>query len=327
MISPSLLSSRKKLALLALTAAIVLTGGSLRAQQLYVSDMGGNTVSTYTLDGTPIDQPLVNNLSNPFGVAVSGNTLYVANYGLGTLATYNASTGAGIGSNPLISGLSNPADILVSGNTLYVTNMGNGTVDAFNATTGSLLGGNPLISGLTDNEYLALAGNNLYVSTFGAIYEYNATTGAMVGSGPLVSGLTNARGIAVNGNDLYVADASAGTVTVYDATTGSQIGANPLITGLADPRKVAFYDGDLYVSDVAPWDNSIMTYDATTGEMIVSCWYAPNAFDFTIAGGDPIPVPEPSTWALIVAGIAMVIFVRRSRASAKTLSLTPTRAA
>lgn len=305
-----------------LAFALALTGAasSARAQDIYVSDLTGNTISEYTLTGTPVATPLIDNLSNPFGIAVSGDELFEANYGVGTVKEYNADTGASMGGGPfgiipvISTGLSYPADILLAGDDLYVANLGSGTVGLFNVTNGQPVGSSPFISSLNDPEYLALndLSNNLLVSTPNAIYEYNAATGAPVGAGPLVQGLTNARGIAVNGDDLYVADATAGTVTVYDASTGSQIGAGPLISGLDGPRKIVYYDGDIYVSDTG--DDSIMAYNAVTGEQVVSCFPVSCAYDFFISSPATDPVPEPSTWSLVIVGSLLVAFVRaRSR--------------
>ncbi len=303
----------------------ILTPASLYAQDIYVSDLYGNSISEYTLSGTPVATPLASgsDLGNPFGMAVSGDTLYVANYGADTISEYNANTGAEIGTNPFISGvgLNQPADLLLNGDDLYVANIGgsstpnNGSVYEFNALTGAMIGTGPLISsGLNYSEYMALAGNDLYVSSWTSVNVYNATTGAEVGGAPLISGLDNVRGLAVNGNDLYVVDGVDGTVTEYNATTGKEIGHKPLISGLEDPRQIVYLDGDIYVSDVGT--NSITEYDATTGKEI-SCTPlvggASNPYDFIITSDPATPVPEPSTWAMLLGGLLLFIYIRRAR--------------
>jgi len=306
-------------------AALALGATSAKAQDnLYVSDLYGDSgISEYTTSGDPVAKPFIpgSDVNSPFGMAISGNTMYVSNYNSDTISTYNATTGAALDTSFITGvGLNQPAAILLAGSDLYVANIGgsstpnNGSIYEFNALTGAMIGTGPLATGLDYSEYMALSGNNLYVSTWNSVTEINATTGATIGGGPLLT-TPNARGVAVNGNDLYVVDSADGTVTDYNATTGAQIG-NPLITGLSDPRQIAYYDGDLYVSDVG--NNSITEYDATTGAdlgTIVTC--AANPYNFIITGGDPAtPVPEPSTWAMLLAG-GLILFARLRRRSGK----------
>jgi DNA-binding beta-propeller fold protein YncE len=308
-------------------AALALAATSLKADDdIFVSDLYGNSgISEYSLSGQQVATPLVNNsdVNQPFGMAISGDTMYVANMGSDTIGTYDATTGAPINTSFISGvGLNQPASILLSGDLLYVASIGGsgpqdanqGAVYEFNALTGAMIGTGPLASGLDYSEYMALSGNDLYVSTWNSVTEINATTGAIIGGGPLLQ-TDNARGVAVNGNVLYVVDSDDGTVTKYNATTGAELG-KPLITGLDDPRQIQYYDGDLYVSEVG--SNSITEYNAKTGcEIGTVVAGADNPYDFIIT--DPsgsVAVPEPSTWALLVAG-GLILFVRLHRRSGK----------
>jgi len=309
-------------------AALTLAATSLQAaDDIYVSDLYGSSgISEYTLSGHRVAKPLVSDseLSDPFGLAISGNTLYVANMGSDTISTYNASTGASIDPSFISGvGLNQPASLLLSGDTLFVASIGgsgpsdayHGAIYEFNATTGAMLGTGPLTTGLDYSEYMALSGNDLYVSTWNSVTEINATTGAIIGGGPLLE-TDNARGVAVHGNHLYVVDSVDGTVTEYNATTGKEIG-KPLITGLDDPRQIAYYKGDLYVSDVG--NNTIAEFNAKTGceiGTVVSC--TDNPYDFLITDpANPAAVPEPSTWAMLLAG-GLILFARLRRRSARS---------
>jgi DNA-binding beta-propeller fold protein YncE len=51
-------------------------------------------------------------LKNPEGLALRGNTLFVANYGNGTVGKYDAKSGAAIKAN-FIAGLSQPFGVAV----------------------------------------------------------------------------------------------------------------------------------------------------------------------------------------------------------------------
>jgi len=148
--------------------------------QLYVSNQG-NTVSEYNATtGGAIKPSFITGLSIPFGLAVSGNALFVASddgNGSGTVGEYNATTGAAINAN-LVTGLDIPNGLAVSGNDLFVTN-GGSTVGEYNATTGAAINAG-LITVLGNVTDLAVSGKALFVTNdFGdMVGEYNLTTGA-----------------------------------------------------------------------------------------------------------------------------------------------------
>jgi hypothetical protein len=74
--------------------------------QLYVTQ--GNIVSEFDAKtGAAINGNFITGLSIPFGLAVKGNTFFVANFGSGTIGEYDAKTGAAINPN-FIAGLSFP---------------------------------------------------------------------------------------------------------------------------------------------------------------------------------------------------------------------------
>jgi glucose/arabinose dehydrogenase len=79
--------------------------------------------------GAAINPSFITGLSNPVGLAVFGNTVFVANSYVNTVGKYNATTGAAINAS-FITGLSNPEGLAVSGNTLFVANYG-GTVGKY----------------------------------------------------------------------------------------------------------------------------------------------------------------------------------------------------
>ena len=74
-------------------------------------------------------------LNNPWGLALSGNNLFVAKRNDSTIGEYNALTGALI--NPNFAAVSGPIGIAVSGNNLYAVSGGYNQVYDFNATTGA----------------------------------------------------------------------------------------------------------------------------------------------------------------------------------------------
>ncbi len=321
--------NKSTLGTLVFASITALAAASAQAQDIYVSDLYGGAISEYTISGNSVATPLTSDssLGDPFGMVISGNDLYVDNYASDTISEYNATTGASMGTIITNPAFDQPADMLLNGDDLYVANIGgsntpnNGSVYEYNILTGTMIGSGPLIStGLNYSEYLALSANgqDLYVSSWTGVNEYNAATGALIGGKPLISGQENVSGIAVNGNDLYVVDRDNGTVTLFNATTGKEIGKKPLISGLDSPRDVVYYNGDLYVSDVGT--NSIIEYNATTGQKIgSSCMLicSDDPYSFIINADPPTSaVPEPSTWAMLLGGLLLFVFVRRVRSRA-----------
>jgi len=324
----SLSTSRKNLTLsnlklVTLSAFFVASLVTAHGQDLYISDLYGNSVSEYDTSGNSIAAPLLSNTPGAYGLALSGNDLYVSNYSGDSVTEYNTTTGLAVGNAPLITqGLDNPTGLYLDGDDLYVANQGtsrfSGSVTEYNALTGAEIGGAPLITGLTLPESFATSGNTLFISSWNSVNEYNATTGAFIGD---ITGMSNARGIAINGNILYVADSYTNTVDEFNIKTGCEISSD-FITGLNNPHQIAYDNGDLYISDVG--SDSINVYDATTGAQLnngsmLIC--ANNPYNFILAGSDPGPaVPEPNTWALVLAGLFLLAYLRRVRARSENPS-------
>jgi hypothetical protein len=178
-------------------------------------------------------------LNSPTGIAISGNIIYVVNFGGGTVGEYNATTGSAINVSFITGlGVSVPSGIAVSGSSLYVTNTSSGTIGEYNSITGAPIN-TALITGLNFPFAIALSGNNLYVTNnaTGTVGVYNATTGAVINAA-LVAGTGSAKGIAISGSNLYVVNDAAGTVSEYNATTGAIVNS-ALLTGLSVPSGIA----------------------------------------------------------------------------------------
>jgi len=103
--------------------------------------------------GAAISPSFITGLNLPAGLALLGNTLFVANRTSGTIGEYDATTGAVIDAN-FITGLNLPDGLAVLGNKLFVLNNGSGIVGEYNAKTGDVINAS-FITGL--NEPLGLA--------------------------------------------------------------------------------------------------------------------------------------------------------------------------
>jgi WD40 repeat protein len=260
------------------TLLAVMLGTLLAGQacgQIFVVTNGDGMVGKYNLDGTTVNASLISGLNSPWGLALSGNNLYVSGGGFnGFVGEYDASTGAAINTS-LVLGLSQyPEPLLLSGNNLYVVSSNAGFIGLYDATTGAAI--NPsLVTGLSYPEGIAISGNTLYLPSqiqdvFGQINKYDATTGAPI-SVPFIQGFPSTalqvpEGLLISGNILYVADSIGNTIGEYDATTGAVINASFISTGLSYPSQLALLGNHLFVSNVH--SGTIGEYDATTGATI-----------------------------------------------------------
>ena len=201
----------------------------------------------------------VNEVNQPFALALSGNTLFVSDAGE-RITTYNATTGAPFTTvfNPLISGLLAPYDLALSGNNLYVSQnlSASSLVGKYDATTGAAINANFITTAPVGAFGLALSGNHLFVSSgqdLGTgVAEYDATTGAVINAS-FISGIQYPVGLAVVGNTLYVSQDEGPTlgtsfISTYNATTGALINAN-FITGLNGAGFIAVAS----VPEPSPW--------------------------------------------------------------------------
>jgi DNA-binding beta-propeller fold protein YncE len=107
--------------------------------QLYVTELpqGGpiGVVGKYdATTGAAISPSFITGLNFPVGLAVKGNTLFVANFDAGTVGKYDATTGGAINAS-FITGLNGPVGLAVKGNTLFVANLFGNTVGKYDATT------------------------------------------------------------------------------------------------------------------------------------------------------------------------------------------------
>jgi hypothetical protein len=276
-------------------AALWATPTSARAQ-LLVSQPFQGSISEYNAStGVAIKVPFITGLNYPYGFAVSGNTLFVANYGGTTVGTYNATTGAAINAN-FIAGLTYPQGLAVSGNILFVAQsiviggtFEGTTVGTYNATTGAAINTN-FIAGLTEPFGLAVSGNTLFVSngySGSTVGKYNATSGAAINAN-FITGLTEPFGLAVSGNTLFLADSGAGgaftpgTVGEYSASTGHAITGN-FIT-LDGPAGLAVRGPSCTLDDTATYDatSSTLTMKFAINTFAASTWNAWLTYQNTI---------------------------------------------
>jgi hypothetical protein len=201
---------------------------------LYVAQENG-TIRKYTTSGTLVNASLITGLYGPWGIAISGNDLFVANGG-GESSTIGEYTTSGATLNAsLVSGLDNPTGLATDGNYLYVTCWSSGNVGIYTTS------GTAINSFGAPGEYpggVVLDGNgHLYVSSHSEVGEYT-TAGALVNPLLIDGGFNSGIGIALDGDGhLFWADnyGGAGGNVIGEYTTSGQLINASFITGLSNP--------------------------------------------------------------------------------------------
>jgi hypothetical protein len=126
----------------------IMSAGSAEAQ-IFVVDSRIPTVGEYNNAGSTVNANLINGLTNPAGIAVSGSDLYVTDFGTTTTQGFvgKYTTSGDVVNTSLITGLKGPFGIAVSGSDLFVANSLTGIIGHY--TTSGTVVNSSLISGLT----------------------------------------------------------------------------------------------------------------------------------------------------------------------------------
>ena len=136
--------------------------------------------------------------------------------------------------------------------------------------------------------------------------------------------MNSPRGLAFDSaGNLYVsnaANAGTGNNTIEKFTPGG-VGSLFASSGLSTPEGLAFDSaGNLYASNIGNGNPTIEKFNSTGTDLGVfasSGLSAPHFLAFTDDAGVPLrlPVPEPSSWAMLAFGAASLLCFRRRRSA------------
>ncbi|MDM5223628.1 hypothetical protein QUF86_23450 [Peribacillus sp. NJ11] len=215
------------------------TGLAITGTTVYVANQFDNNVAIFDiiLPGGPILPPNpirvgdfgVGLISQPTGLAITGNTLYVSNSGDNSLVIYDIS----LPSNPIplskfgggdLPGVFNdPNGLAITGNILYVSNSGDDTVAIFDISSPGFLSllGQVNDGNLSGPTGLTTTGTTLYAANFNNsrvdIYDIIVPNDPVhvgeFGAGDLIG----PQGLAITDTTLYVANFNNSTVEIYDS--------------------------------------------------------------------------------------------------------------
>ncbi len=290
--------------------ATILTYGVACADSIYVSDGGFNTISI--INGSSVSSFGSPALDDPTGVAfdpLNGN-LFVANSGNGNVAEF---TSAGVLVNgTYASGLGDAEGIAFdSQGNLFVASKNTGNV--YEVAPGG--GVSTYVTDVTGiNDVAFDKASNLYVSTGSSDGITVTTTTKFSGNLTVIGpGLHGPDGLAFDSEgNLFVVndfDPSVEKITPGGVGVGTTLVNN---VALSTPRGIVLANGeaDIYVADSG--NGTVSEYDAVSGAFIQTYtgFCDPN---FLAVLQSSLPVPEPSTYALLLGGVAALLFINRRR--------------
>lgn len=215
---------------------------AVSGNDLFISEEDAGCIAEYTTAGKLLNPKLITGLSQPAGIATSGNDLFVANSSGPTPTTaVGEYTLAGATVNAsLITGIENPVGVATDGSYVYVTGFSDGLVGKYTMTgawSGTYIG----LGEFANPGGLALDGKgNLFVSSINAVGEFSTASG--FGNPSLISGGYNSgSGIALDGNgNLFWANnyGGAGGNVIGEYSTSGQLENPDFITGLQNPVNI-----------------------------------------------------------------------------------------
>ncbi|MEO6846718.1 MAG: hypothetical protein ABI254_05640, partial [Chthoniobacterales bacterium] len=136
------------------------------AGNVYVADFGHNQIGKYDALTHLYTQNFLSSITGAWGLAISGNTIYVGSYGSGTVAAYDLTTKAAAAGFTTITGLTNPTNLLLDGSgNLYVANYGADLVAKYSAAAGGTATDASFISFHHASGLAMDAAGNIYVSS------------------------------------------------------------------------------------------------------------------------------------------------------------------
>ena len=160
---------------------------------------------------------------------------------------------------------------------------------------------------------IAVSGSDLFVASVdGTIGEYT-TAGATVNASLIPGLLLGVTGVVVDGSDLFVTNFE-GTIGEY-TTAGATVNADLISLSSVLVTGIAVSGSDLFVLNAGAGTIGEYTTAGGDGERRADlgverghCWHHNRR--------QPLAVPEPSTWAMMLLGVAGLGFAGYGRARA-----------
>ncbi len=192
---------------------------------------------------------LITGLNQPVGLALSGDYLYIAEYGAGKISKINITDQTPIATDVVI-GLDGPGSLLLIGDYLYIAEYDGDKISKIDITVPTPTA--TTVVTVSAPEGLVLSGNELYIAEYdgGKISKIDITDSTPIPNATYVFTANNPQGLELNGNDLYIAFYNDSKISKIDITDAI-LTATDVVT-LDDnggPSGLALNGNELYIAD------------------------------------------------------------------------------
>jgi hypothetical protein len=210
--------------------------------------------------------------TNPYGVAFGGTSIWVANYGSGTVSKINPTTNT---VTATVTVGTNPSGVGFDGTNVWVTNNGSGTVSKINPTTNTVTA---TVTVGTGPSGVGFDGTSVWVAnqSSGTVSKINPTTNTVTAT---VTVGTNPSGVAFDGTSIWVTNINSGTVSNINPATNTVTATVTIGTGTG-PSAVAFDGTSIWVSNNVAGTVSKINPTANTVTATVTVGTGPNGVGF-----------------------------------------------
>jgi hypothetical protein len=200
---------------------------------------------TINLNAQVVDV-LTTGLTDPAGLAISGNTLYISeSFGSNKISKIDISS-ASPTKTDVVAGLSGPDGLAISGNTLYIAETEADKISKIDITsaTPTLT---TVISGVLEPTGIVVDGDYLYIAEYNAhkISKLNLITLIKTDYITNVSGPT---GLVINNNTLYFSDFDTNVISKVDLTATVPV-VTQMSSGFNEPAFLNLVGSELYIAD------------------------------------------------------------------------------
>jgi hypothetical protein len=203
------------------------------------------TLATINLNAQIVDV-LTTGLTDPSGIALSGNTLYIAeSFGADKISKIDISSVSPTKTD-VVTGLSGPDGLAISGNTLYIAEVQGDKISKIDisSATPSV---ETVITGVLEPTGIVIDGDYLYIAEYNAqkISKLNLTTLVKT---DYLTGLSGPTGLAISNNILYFSEFDTNVISKVDLAA-----AVPIITqmgsGFDEPAFLNLVGSELYFAN------------------------------------------------------------------------------
>ncbi|RXP55141.1 T9SS C-terminal target domain-containing protein [Lutibacter sp. HS1-25] len=232
-----------------------------------IDDITANTITTSTVVSTAEGL-----LSQPWGILIVGNDLYIANFGDGIIykKDISAPNDPDNGLTPIATGLDGPNGLAIKGDLLYISEFGNnipnaGKISTLDITTNTHTP--DVITGLTTPSGMVFNGDDLYVSNFDEDLIYKIDINDPLNYQIAISGsnLSEPDGLFLDGNTLYIANYGGAKISKTDILTPVTSLEPSFITTGDNPAFMVVTNNFMYITEQAP--DKITKFDLSTASV------------------------------------------------------------